>query len=108
MFEKLYEGLKGILLAIGKQLVEAFVWIHERAQEAGDYLVNWIFGILETCFPVLDLTSQDAAVQTMMAQANYIFPLNELISMALCWSVMWGSAMTYRAIKSWIPTVSGS
>lgn len=58
-------------------------------------------GIVEL-FPALDLT----AATGLLDKINYFFPLSEAVTLCTVVFTVWISVWLYKAVKSWIPTVS--
>jgi hypothetical protein len=58
----------------------------------------------------LGLFVSPASLHTMdiyLAYVNFFFPLTETVGFATSLFALWVVSVTYRAVKSWIPTVSG-
>lgn len=75
--------------------------------------IIWGIGKIETYFNTMisngtdsfgHLTSLNAG--TMLGVANFFVPLDVLFSCVSSLLALWISAVTYRFVKSWIPTLS--
>lgn len=81
-------------------LVLTFVW---AMKSLGAVIVSGVLASVSGLFPSLNVSG----VQTFLANANYFFPLQEVVGMASLAGVLWVAVWAYRVVKSWVPTVSG-
>ena len=70
----------------------------------GDWAITQLLAGLSHLFPTVSWTS----VQSYMDQLNYVFPLSEAVVMGSALLALWIGVWLYKAVKSWIPTVSGA
>jgi hypothetical protein len=82
-------------------------WIHDLLQlfiHAGDYVTGELINAVSAAIPSLSAVAASEYVQKI----NAFFPLSETMAFVTVYLVFYLVAMAYRAIKSWVPTVSGS
>ena len=82
-----------VLLAIIQAIVD-------RAYEVLSTLVTSIANII---VPDGHVTT---ASQNILDTANTFFPVSEGFIMLIAFCALWAAAITYRLIKSWLPTLS--
>ena len=85
-------------------LVKYWYQIWDQIRAFGD----WMFGQMLTAAEGLFPTVNWSGVQDWLDKINYVFPLSEFLVMFTAWFAIWLGVFVYRAVKSWIPTVSGS
>ena len=82
-------------------------WFHDLIQlflHAGDYVTNEVINAVTTSIPSLSAVTASSYV----AKINVFFPLSETMAFLTIYLGFYLVAMGYRAIKSWVPTLSGS
>lgn len=95
-------------------ILRGFLWALERlggVLEAvlakiallGETVLGGLMLAVSTAFPEVD----PAAISDVLGQANYLFPVSESVGLLTLYGGLWALCVGYRAVKSWIPTVSG-
>ena len=94
-------------------------WLAALISEAVQFLIQVIFAQLRglgdstltallvgvhALIPSVSLTGWTGYI----ANLNYVFPFSEMMGFVTLYLTLWSMVWAYRAIKSWIPTVSGS
>lgn len=101
-FEKIWGWVTTFFLVLASWLrtvvVEFFGWI----ATAGEIVIDTLLTSVDFYFPSLDLSS----LQPTLDKINYFFPLNEGVTLALSVFAVWCVVWVYKAVKSWVPTVS--
>ncbi|HEX2980576.1 MAG TPA: hypothetical protein VHO48_09975 [Anaerolineaceae bacterium] len=87
------------------QQIQAYVaYLFALIRAWGDYLLGQLLLWAGNLFPSVNFTP----MQSYANQINYFFPLSEVMALALVYLGLWTGVFVYRAVKSWVPTVSGS
>jgi len=81
-----------------------FLALFAQIRSVGESVLHGAMTALSSVFPTVSWS----AMQTYLDQINYFFPLSECVSMGLVLFTVWFTVWSYRAVKSWIPTVSGT
>ena len=91
------DALEQLLIDLFWVLYKAFSWV-------GGHILDWIVTAAQEsgAFPTVNWSS----VQDTLNAVNYIFPLNESVTIVTGLFTLWLSMLTYRMVKSWIPTES--
>lgn len=82
-------------------------WFHDLIQQflhAGDYVTGELIDAVANAIPSVSAV----AASEYVGKINVFFPLSETMAFLTVYLVFYLVAMAYRAIKSWVPTVSGS
>lgn len=96
-------SLRDDLLWILGLLQDLLLGIVHAIQAMGGLVISGVFALLGALFPSVDWSAYSA----YLAKIDSIFPLRELVtySLVLLGAYLW--VVAYKAVKSWIPTVSG-
>jgi len=89
LFQGLVQWIRGV-----------FEWI----ASSGDTLIVWVLNNGAGYFPAVNWSSY----QTVLDEANYLFPVSEIVTFSVALAALWCVVAGYRLVKSWIPTVSGT
>ncbi|HEY2713737.1 MAG TPA: hypothetical protein VGI60_14580 [Chthoniobacterales bacterium] len=112
-----WAALKWIWQAVWNFCVASWTWIVATIvgfiaiqQHVCDFVVSAVaqaadaVGVLSVTG--LDPNSHVGTAGSWLTITNTFFPLSEALTLVSAWSVVMLAGMTYRFVKSWIPTVS--
>jgi hypothetical protein len=88
--------------------VHAFEWLWNFIGSAFGTVWSGLEAAVSTV--VVFITMLQSAAAPLSPYFNFVnawFPLDVLVALATAYSTFWVGLVTYRFIKSWIPTVSG-
>jgi len=112
--ESFWGALVGVVQTAWNYVQSGYVWLVGVVVVALgliDSVVQQVYSMLQTASDalasiVMPSGSLASAPSSYLAMANTFFPLDAAIVMALALAALWAATMTYRVIKSWLPTVS--
>ena len=79
------------------------VWFFNTVSSLGQTVINGVQSGLVLFVAPASLHTMDA----YLGYVNFFFPLTETVGFATSLFALWVVSVVYRAVKSWIPTVSG-
>jgi len=79
------------------------VWLFNTVSAFGQMVINAVQSGLTLFVSPASLHTMDG----YLAYVNFFFPLTETVGFATSLFTLWVVSVVYRAVKSWIPTVSG-
>lgn len=114
------------LRAISDAMTVVVKWIFKRVFAAVILLIVLIKGVYDSCVGLIqDVVDSANNLKTtindnqtgeyeslwmyiidIMEQVNYIFPIEEMLSIMVFMAVLWSTCNIYRLAKSWVPTLS--
>jgi len=86
------------------KLEQLVIWLFTKISALGIIVIATVRDRMEPFVPAQNL----ALIDSYLAGINFFFPLNELIGFATSLFSVWVVCLIYRAVKSWLPTVSGT
>ena len=90
--------------ALEQTLIDLFWLLYKSFSWVGGHILDWIVTAAQQsgAFPSVNWS----AVQETLDAVNFFFPLNETVTIFAGLFSLWLSMLTYRMVKSWIPTES--
>ena len=114
-FNALWSACKGIWQSVWDILVKGWTWavgLIVLIVGCVTQVVNAMADLLENvAAEVGSLTAPDhhpdfSAATDFLATANHFFPVQETFALMMLLSVTWLIMLSYRLVKSWLPTLS--
>jgi hypothetical protein len=93
LFEWIFDVIKKLLS-----------WFLEKVAELGDLILKGALEFVNIFLPV----EYVQYFADFLGKADYFVPLREMAAFGTAIFAAWAAMTTYRLIKSWIPSVSGT
>jgi len=114
-FQSAWDWIVGLFQNIWDWCRPSFVWVMTTfvaVVSITNQVVQFVWDGLQkivTLVSQLAIQGQDQSANAAvdwLNRANTFFPIHEGLSLMTALTILWGVAITYRLVKSWLPTLS--